>query len=97
MEPGRRGNIKEGRKEKCQIAVASSCVISCTGNLVTLRGYGYSSCKSNAYPFLPACAVFSCVQAAVWPPVFGIFDLHADVNARDCTVKAVQTPEESLH
>ena len=30
-------------------------------------------------------AVFSCVQAKVWLPVLGSFNVHTDVNACDCT------------
>ena len=37
------------------------------------------------------------VQTVAWLPVFGIFNLHADVDACDCTIRVLQTPEESLH
>ena len=31
------------------------------------------------------CAVFPCVQTTVWLPVFGIFSMHTDVDACNCT------------
>ena len=31
------------------------------------------------------CVQYFCVQAVVWLPVFGIFSLHTDVDACDCT------------
>ena len=36
-------------------------------------------------PFLPVCAVFSCVQTAAWLPVFGIFNAHTDDDGYNCT------------
>ena len=41
--------------------------------------------QEQRYPFLSVCAVFSCVQRLVWLPVFGIFNMHTDVDACDCT------------
>ena len=41
--------------------------------------------REQRYPFLPACVVFSCVRTMVWLPVFGIFNVHTDVDACDCT------------
>ena len=38
--------------------------------------------QEQHYPFLPVCAVFSCVQTMVWLPVFGIL-MHA--VAHGCT------------
>ena len=40
--------------------------------------------QEQRYPFLSVCAVFSCVQTTVWPPVFGICDMHTYVYACDC-------------
>ena len=41
--------------------------------------------REQRYPFLSVCAVFSCVQTMVWLPVFGIFNVRADVDAYDRT------------
>ena len=44
--------------------------------------------QEQRYPFLSVCVVFSCVQTIVWlplVPVFGIFNVHTDVDACDCT------------
>ena len=35
--------------------------------------------------FLSACVVFLHVQTMVWLPVFGIMNVHTDVDACDCT------------
>ena len=39
--------------------------------------------QQQCYPFLPMCAVFSCVQTMVWFPVFGIYKvgIHMSVHA----------------
>ena len=37
------------------------------------------------YPFLSACAVFSCVQTMVWLSELGIFNVRTDADAWDCT------------
>ena len=45
--------------------------------------------QEQRYPFLSVCAVFSCVQTMVWlplVPVFGIFNVHTDVAACDCSL-----------
>ena len=41
--------------------------------------------QEQRYPFLLVCAAFSCVRTMVWLPVFGIFNVRADVDACDCT------------
>ena len=41
--------------------------------------------QEQRYPFLPACAVFSCVHTMVWLPVFGIINVRTDVDACGCT------------
>ena len=41
--------------------------------------------QKQCYPFLSVCAVFSCVQAMVWLPVFGVFNVCADVDSCNCT------------
>ena len=41
--------------------------------------------QEQRYPFLSVRAVFSCVQTMVWLPVFGIFNMHTDVDACDCS------------
>ena len=35
--------------------------------------------QEQLYPFLSVCAVFSCVQTMVWLPVFGIFNVCAQM------------------
>ena len=40
----------------------------------------------TALPFLSVCAVFSCVQTVVWLPVFGIVNVHTDVDACYCAL-----------
>ena len=41
--------------------------------------------EEQRYPFLSVCATFSCVRTMAWLPVFGIFNVRADVDACDCT------------
>ena len=42
--------------------------------------------QEQRYPFLTVRTVFSCVQAKVWLPVLGIFNLHTDAMAQEgCT------------
>ena len=41
--------------------------------------------QEQCYPLLSMCVVFLRVQTTVWPPVFGIFNMHTDVNVCDCT------------
>lgn len=36
--------------------------------------------QEQCYSFLPESAVFFCVQTAVWLPVFGLFNVHTDVQ-----------------
>ena len=50
---------------------------------VTLQGVQQP--QEQRYPFLPVCAVFSRVHTMVWVSVSGIFDVHTDVDACDCT------------
>ena len=46
---------------------------------------GHSSCKSSAaLSFIGVCSI-SCVQTVLCLPVFGIFNMHADVDACNCT------------
>ena len=53
--------------------------------------------QEQRYPFLPVCAVFSCVHTMVWLAVFVICNVHTDVDASDCTRGAVRTPYECQH
>ena len=49
--------------------------------------------QEQRYPFLSVCVVFVCVQTMVGLPVFGTFNVHTAVDARDCTQgRAVRTP-----
>ena len=48
--------------------------------------------QEQSCPFLSVCVVYSCVQTVVWPPVSGIFNMHTDIEACDCTPGAVWTP-----
>ena len=41
--------------------------------------------QEQHYPFLSVCAVFLCVQTTVWLPVFGTFNVCAEINACECT------------
>ena len=41
--------------------------------------------QKQRYPFLPVCAIFSCVQAMVKLPLFRIFNVRTDVDACNCT------------
>ena len=41
--------------------------------------------QEQGYPFLSVCAVFSCVPTMVWLPMFRIFNVCTEVNARSCT------------
>lgn len=59
---------------------------SLTGNLGHLQ--------EQRYPFLSVCAVFSRVRTMVWPPEFGIFDMHTDAEVCDYTWGLY---ENSLH
>ena len=40
--------------------------------------------QEQRYPFLPVCAVFSCVLTIVWLPVFGISNVGTGADACDC-------------
>ena len=44
----------------------------------------YISHKSSATHSYQ-CVQYFCVQAMVWLPVFGIFDMHTDVDVCNCT------------
>ena len=44
----------------------------------------HTSLQEQRYPFLSVCAVFLSDQTMVWLPVFGIFNVHTDVDACDC-------------
>ena len=50
----------------------------------------------QCYPFLSVSAVFSCVQTMVWLSVFGIFNMHTDADACDCT-RGLYRHCKSLH
>ena len=41
--------------------------------------------QEQRYPLLTVRAVFSCVQTKVGLPMPGVFNVHTDVNACDCT------------
>ena len=42
--------------------------------------------QEQRYPLLSVChAVFSCIQTTVWLPILGIFKVHTDDDACDCT------------
>ena len=45
----------------------------------------HSSCKSNAAQSFIGVCIISCVQTVVCLPVFGIFNMHTDVDACTCT------------
>ena len=67
----------------CFYVSASLFLMGKLGHLTWVR---HSSCKSSAlYPFLTECAIFSCVRTVVWLPAFGIFKVHTDVDACNCT------------
>ena len=50
---------------------------------VTLQGVQQP--QEQRYPFLPVCAVCSCVHTMVWLPVSGSFNVHTDGDASVCT------------
>ena len=58
---------------------------SLVGNSGRLTWVKLQQRQEQRYPFLTVRAVFSCVQAEVWLPMFGIINVHTDVNACDCT------------
>ena len=62
-----------------------STSFSFVGNLGRLTWERQQQLQEQLYPFLPAFAVFSCVQTIVWLRVFQIFDVCTDVYACDCT------------
>ena len=41
--------------------------------------------QEERHPFLPVCAVFTCVRTMAWLPVFGLFNVRTDVDTCDCT------------
>ena len=44
------------------------------------------------------CAVFSYIRRLLWLPMLGIFDVHKDVDARDCTPNtASSVPDPTLN
>ena len=51
--------------------------------------------QEQRYRFLPVCAVLSSVQTKVWLPKLGIFNMHTDVNACDCTRGCTDNVRES--
>ena len=42
--------------------------------------------QEQRYPFLSVCVVFSRVRTLVWLPVSGIFHVHTDADACNCTL-----------
>ena len=61
------------------------CFKNASLSLVGNSGRLDSSRKSNATRSCRCVQHFPCVQTMVWLPVFGIFNLRADVDAYDCT------------
>ena len=41
--------------------------------------------KEQCCPYLSMCVAFLCVQTMVWVPVFGIFNMHPDIDTYNCT------------
>ena len=63
--------------------------------LPALHGYG-TAATGAVLPFLPVCAVFSCVPTMVWLSVSEICNVRIDVGASDCT-RVLYGHHESLH
>ena len=62
--------------------------LSLVGNLGGPTQLRHSSRKSSTiYRFLLVCAVFPCSQTIVCLPLFGIFSVHLDVDARTFTLR----------
>ena len=59
--------------------------LSLAGNLSHRNWVRHCSRKSSATQSLSVCALFLCVKTMVWLPVFGIFKVYADVDARNYT------------
>ena len=51
--------------------------------------------QEQRYPFLPVCEVFCACSNNSTLPVFGIFNMHMDVHACDCTEGLANTVRES--
>ena len=90
----KRGGISVKRtKSTCSHYFSTS--LSLGGNLGYLTLVRHSSRKSSATHSYQ-CVVFSCVQTMAWLPVFGIFNVHADVDACDCTQGLYRHRESAL-
>ena len=59
--------------------------MSLAGNSGRLTWVRVQQPQEQRYSFLTVRAIFSCIQLKVWLPVLGIFNVHTDVNACDCT------------
>ena len=60
-----------------------SALLSLAGNMGLPhpgKVQGAAAARAELYPF-----PFVCVQTVVWLPVFGIFNVHTDADACDCT------------
>ena len=53
--------------------------------------------QEQRYPVQPVCVVLSCGQTMAWLPAFGIFNVHTDVDASDCTRGLYGHTSESPH
>ena len=84
---------RRGKGTFCFVFNTSS--VSLVGNSGRLTWVRHSSRKSSATHSHHVCAVFLCVQAVVWLPVFAIWNASTHVDARGCndtdTVKRVCT------
>ena len=72
----------------CVRACVRACVCVCVYNVslslslsLSLSSYSLSLAGNSGR----LTWVFSCVQTMVWLPVFGVFNVPADVDACDCT------------
>ena len=66
-------------------SMQSLTVIARTVRCVLVDSVLVQQPQEQRYPFLPVCAVFSCVQTMVWLLVFVIFNVRTYVDACDYT------------
>ena len=72
-----------------------STSLSLGGNLGHLTLVRHS-CRKSSATHSYQCVVFSCVQIMAWLPVFGIFNVHTDVDACNCTRGLYRHRESAL-
>ena len=69
----------------CAWACVHALFISSQGKFQPPYAGKAQQLQEHHYPFLSACAVFSCVQTMARMPAFGIFNMRMDADVCHCT------------